>query len=100
MKKLFVFILALATIGMHHTALAKSKVMQVPLKHIDQLAFISYDLDLDETKVIVVFDEKNAEKSCVCSCRDNFWSCTLVECSYQNKECENFLPISLRDQNH
>lgn len=100
MKKILLLILALATIGLHHAAFAKTKTMQVPLRHLDQLAAISYDLDLDETKVIMIFDEKNAEKTCFCSCRDNLWSCTLVECSYHNKECENLPPPSLRNQNN
>lgn len=55
------------------------------LENIEQLVDISQDLDLETTVYL------KPEEKCFCSCRNNYWSCTDLECGEQNRECRNFL---------
>lgn len=63
------------------------------LGNLQQLVDISQDLDPETTAYI-----KPAE-NCFCSCRDDYWSCTDVECGQHNAQCENFLRREVKEKN-
>lgn len=85
---LFILVITLAFASPSH---AKSKTDSlVSLSDLHNLIDITQDLDADSTAIYI-----NADKSCVCACRDIRWSCTTTSCKKQNRKCKNAEPSQI-----
>lgn len=75
------------TTGLTVQAKARSQ-NNLTLAEIRRLAMINVDLP-DKTPVLLsgVASSKKDDDSCLCSCRDQAWSCTDTTCKMHNDAC-------------